>query len=206
MRTRDVAGHVLDAGPHDLRMWGDLPLTGPERTWCDLAGALSLRQLVAAGDHLIHHRQPLTTPHELRAAVDRFAGHRGVRALRAALPLLSDRAESPAESELRVVLALAGLPTPLVNHEIRTRTGRFIARVDLLFPENRLVVEYQGDHHRTDQKQWRRDLARAAELESERYRVTEVTADDLRSEPALIARIRRLLSFPVPLSRHESGV
>lgn len=70
---------------------------------------------------------------------------------------------------------------------------RFVARVDLLYRDARLVLEYDGDYHR-DSSQWSRDQSRRAELESLGYRVTVVTARDFDDPGALVRRIRRLLS------------
>lgn len=85
------------------------------------------------------------------------------------------------------------MPSLIAQREIFDERGRFVARVDLAFEEYRLVVEYQGDHHRTDQAQWRRDVQRRAELEALGYRVLEVTALDLSDPRALAERIARLL-------------
>ncbi|HZW42285.1 MAG TPA: hypothetical protein VFE99_08270, partial [Agromyces sp.] len=68
-----------------------------------------------------------------------------------------------------------------------------IARVDLLFQKYGEVVEYQGDHHRTDVVQWRRDRTRESELESHGLHVTEVTAADLARPRALVERVARNL-------------
>jgi hypothetical protein len=101
-----VHGHVMAVHDSDLIDWGGLSLTSPACTWCDLAESLTLGQLVAVGDYLIHWQSRLVTVDELTNAV---AGHRrGKLLLRAALPLLSDRSESGPESELRVVVNCGG--------------------------------------------------------------------------------------------------
>ena len=189
LRANGIVGHTLRVNPADLQRWHGLPATTPARTWCDLATVLTLRQLVAAGDYLIRWRMPLATLRELALAVERTAGHRGHALLRQALPLLSDRAESPPESEVRVIVVTHGLPLPLVNHPIRDRHGRLIARADLYFEDYGELVEYEGDHHRTDLVQWRRDLTRTADVEAEGLHVTRVNADDLRQEASLAARV-----------------
>lgn len=92
---------------------------------------------------------------------------------------------------VRVILVEAGLPRPECNVEIFDN-GRFVARVDMLFPEVKLIVEYDGDYHR-DPDQWSKDQIRRAELEALGYRVTVVTRRDFDDPTALVARIRRLL-------------
>jgi hypothetical protein len=75
----------------------------------------------------------------------------------------------------------------------RDERGRFVARVDLLFEEYREIFEYQGDHHRTDIRQWRRDISRKAEVELLDYHVTDVTAGDLEHVNDLLRRLERNL-------------
>lgn len=171
--------------------WLGLRITSPPRTWCDLAVVLAVPELVAAGDWLL--RNGMATTASLEHGALARSDRRGIGRIRAALPMLDPRSESPKESELRALVLLAGLPTPIPNVEIRTPTGRFIARVDLLFEEYGEILEYQGDHHRTDRRQWRRDRTREAELESHGYHVTEITDDDLADPRSLLDRVARNL-------------
>jgi very-short-patch-repair endonuclease len=79
------------------------------------------------------------------------------------------------------------------NVEVFDGRGRFVARVDLLFRAYGEVLEYHGDHHRTDLRQWRHDRTREAELESLGLHVMEVTNADLATPRLLVARIARNL-------------
>jgi hypothetical protein len=191
LRLNGVTGHSLAVEDSDLIDWFGLSVTSPARTWCDLAETLTLRQLVAVGDFLIHWQSPLASRAELTRAVETH--RRGKVFLIKALSLLSDRSESGPESELRVVVVTNGLPRPLVNENVFSAFGRFLARADLYFKDYGELLEYEGDQHRTDQLQWRRDLTRTADLESEGLHVTRVNSEDLRYEAALVARIARNL-------------
>jgi hypothetical protein len=157
-------GTAYEAAPQisetDVTGRRGIRLTTPARTWCDLAPLLALGELVAAGDYLIFHERPIVSRADLAAAAEGHPGRRLRGKLQHALSLLSDRAESPKESILRVIVVTHGFPTPLVNVSIYDERGRFVARVDLLFEEYREIFEYQGDHHRTDIRQWRRDISR----------------------------------------------
>ena len=192
LRVNGVAGHAMAVDDDELFDWFGLSVTSPARTWCDLAESLTLRQLVAVGDYLIHWRSPLATINELGRAVERH--RRGKLLLRRSLSLLDERSESSPESELRVIVVTNGLPRPLVNENIFAASGRFLCRADLYFKQFGELLEYEGDQHRTDQRQWRRDLTRTADIESEGLHVTRVNADDLRQESQLVARIARNLS------------
>ncbi|WP_367147104.1 DUF559 domain-containing protein [Microbacterium proteolyticum] len=161
------------------------------RTWAELAELLDVGPLTAISDRLLACRDPLATRADLERMHRRFLGGRGSRRRRLAVDFADDRAESPRESELRVLLIQAGLPVPESNVEIFDG-HRFVARVDLLYRGARLVIEYDGDYHR-DPRQWSRDQSRRAELESLGYRVSVVTARDFDAPEALLMRIRRLL-------------
>ena len=206
MDARDIVGHSLRLGPHDLVERGPLLLTGPARTWLDLAALLSLAELVAVGDYLIHWEAPIVTPGELAAALASYPGRRGLKRATAALALLRDRSESPRESVLRVIIVLAGLPEPECNYNLFDAEGRFLARGDLVYPDYKVFLEYQGDQHRTDRAQWRSDIRRIGRLEDHGWQVLQFTDDDLRDPAALVARIARRLRargavLPPPGSR-----
>jgi hypothetical protein len=190
MEAKDIVGHAMRLDPDDLVERGFLRLTGPARTWLDLAALLTLHELVAVGDYLISWRSPVVTPGELADALNRYPSRRGLRHARTALPLLRTRSESPRESVLRVIIVLAGLPEPECNYNVFDADGTFLARGDLAYPEYRLLLEYQGDQHRTDRAQWRSDIRRTGRLEDNGWQVLQFTDDDLRDPTALVARIR----------------
>ncbi len=192
IRRPGVRGRSLSVVEDDVVVVDGLRCTSPARTWCEVSGTLSLGPLVAVTDRILFHRDPLATLAELEEVHARVGRSRGAAQRPLALEWSSPRAESPRESELRVLLRQAGLPAPECNVDVFAGT-RFVARVDMLYRDARLVIEYDGDYHR-DRDQWSRDAVRRAELESLGYRVTVVTARDFDDPSALIARIRRLLA------------
>lgn len=192
VRRPGVIGRRLDVQDGDVIEVDGIRCSSPLRTWAELAEGLPAAELTALTDHLLARRRPLCSREELEAMHRRFLGGRGSKVRRLALDLAVDGSESPKESALRVLLVMAGLPTPECNVEIFDGS-RFVARVDLLYRAARLVIEYDGDYHR-DPQQWSRDQSRRAELESLGYRVTVVTARDFDAPEALLMRIRRLLA------------
>lgn len=192
VRRAGVVGRRLDIAGTEVTVVQHVMVTRPERTWCDLAAHLTVPELVAAADAMV--RSGTSDAQGLRAAVEAHPDFRRRRKLGTALELVDAASESPKESELRAVVVLGGLPRPEANVEIRDRDGRFVARVDLLFREYGEILEYHGDHHRTDLRQWRRDRTREAELESLGYHVMEVTEADLRRPQSLVERIARNLA------------
>ncbi|MGR2752502.1 hypothetical protein [Agromyces arachidis] len=192
VRRAGVVGRRLRIPPTEITEVRRIAVTGLERTWCDLAIDLTVPELVAAADAAI--RSCTTTAEQLHAAADAYPDFRRRPKLRGALDLVDPASESPKESELRALVVLAGLPRPEANVEIRDPAGRLVGRVDLLFREFGEVLEYHGDHHRTDLRQWRRDRTREAELESLGFHVMEVTQADLDAPARLVERIARNLA------------
>lgn len=163
-----------------------LPVTGPDRTFVDCAIQLSLVQLVQVGDWLVHQR--LTTSARLtQYCHDRHLS--GVTRARRAAAYVRAGAESPMETLIRLMLGLAGLPWPDLNVNVRDDIGRFVARVDMLYPAYRVIVEYDGMQHERDPKQRQRDRERRELLEALGYRLFVITAEDLRHPRSIPMRV-----------------
>lgn len=187
---KGIVGSVLSIPSSEVRHWRGLRVSSPAHTWCQLASVLSVPDLVAAGDHLIHWNRALTTTAELARAVSASAGQRGVQRLRVALPLLNDRSESRRESLLRLVLG--SIDGVVANLKITT-SGGFEYRGDLAIPERKVVIEYQSDYH-AGTAQFRRDMTRRARLEADGWLVILVNADDLLDPRELLQRIGLAIS------------
>lgn len=188
-RRKRVRGHQSALGEKDVDKRTKVRATTPERTFCDLATMLTLGQLVAVGDELLA-RGGTPARKRLETAVRQHPSRRHRRVLRRALDLLDRRAESPKESELRVLLIEAGFPAPAVNHVVRTTDESFVARVDLAYPQLKIAIEYEGDHHRENKDQWRKDLKRRRRLEALGWLYLAVTQADLDDPTDLIADLR----------------
>lgn len=119
---------------------------------------------------------------------------RGARRAQHAVALADPRAESPPESRLRVLLALAGLPA-VPQFTVRDGDGRFVARVDLAFPVHRVAIEYDGAWH-GERGQLTRDRRRLNRLMAAGWTVLHVTAADMREPEALVAQVRALIAAP----------
>lgn len=122
------------------------------------------------------------------------AGRWGSKRVRRAFELVDGRSESPPESWVRVACALAGLPAPVPQYEVVV-DGSWLARVDLAWPEARLVVEYEGAYH-FDGLQIARDDIRIQRLLAAGWRVIRLAAHDLRDMDAVVHRIAVELGVP----------
>jgi hypothetical protein len=115
----------------------------------------------------------------------------GVGKLRAALPSIRTRSASRPETRCRLALVEAGLPEPALNFDV-VEHGRALGCVDLAYPELRIAIEYEGEHHLLDPEQWARDIERYDRLREAGWVVIRVTKTELfRSPNLLIARVRR---------------
>jgi hypothetical protein len=105
--------------------------------------------------------------------------------MRVAFGLLSDAADSAPESELRVAIIDAGFPPPAVNLPLEMPGGERFSP-DLSWPELKIAIEYEGDHHRSDREQWNHDIRRFAALQDAGWWIYRATAEDYRSPHRLI--------------------
>jgi len=126
----------------------------------------------------------MATLPELVAAVDSWRGRSGARKLVAALPQVRIGPLSRPETLARLLIVAAGLPEPELNVKIYDDHGRFLAMGDLVWREARAIGEYEGDHHRTDPRQFRRDILRRERVEDHDWRLTRFTTDDICLRPA----------------------
>lgn len=194
LRACGTVGHKYQLRKADVRDWLGLRITTPARTWCDLAATLDVEDLVAAGDYLIHRPHPLATRAELADVVARHPARRGRARLLEALSLLDERAESPTESIIRVAIVRAGIRGLVVNLRITDAHGN-VFRADLCFPAHRVIVEYQGDYHRTEPERWRKDRTRIALLTAANWHVIEIAADELADRRVLLQLVRDALAL-----------
>lgn len=129
-RRTDVVCHVRDGAT--IRVIGGLPVSELADVFVEMADELPLVELVVLGDWML--RRKGMTHLRLAGAVERASGTRAARA-RSALGYVRRKVDSPMETRLRMLLVLAGIPEPLVNHEIRNVDGELLRRFDLCWPE-----------------------------------------------------------------------
>jgi very-short-patch-repair endonuclease len=198
MRRPGVVGHRAAHLPVTLHL--GLPIVAPAHVFAQLGTLLGHDDLVAVGDFLVtpdrHAKSPaLTDLAALDAAIAR--GARGAARARSALRDVRTGAESPMETRLRLLLMRSGLPEPLLNPAVRV--GDRVLHPDILYPDWRVAIEYEGEQHRTDARQWRDDIRRAEWFADGGWRVMRVTKDDVLKEPEqLLARVCRVLAKRAP--------
>jgi hypothetical protein len=107
---------------------------------------------------------------------------RGSAVARRVLPVADPRAESPMESVVRWLLIGAGLPAPVLQHEVRDGAGRFLGRADLAWPDRKVLVEFDGDVHR-DRRVFVADLRRQNMLMAAGWIILRFSSADVLGYP-----------------------
>ena len=206
--TEDVPDlHVLNPAGHQLRSRAGLvvhrrdgapltvfrgrPLTTPGWTAVEVARGLRRPRALATLDAAL--RTGTCDVDDLLRAATHQAGRRGIVIVRELIPLARPQAESPMESEARLVMVDGGLPEPVLQYEIIDRDG-VLWRVDFAWPELRLAVEYDGFDWHSSPQHLRRDRRKRAALQDLGWRVLSIVNDDVRRRPTeLVRRIDRQL-------------
>ena len=116
----------------------------------------------------------------------------GLRRLEAALDLVDPGSQSPRESYLRLLLIDAGRPRPQTQMPVSGVDGMPGAYLDLGWEEHMVAVEYDGDQHRTDRRQYVKDIRRLEMLERMGWIVVRVVAEDRPA--AVVTRVRAALA------------
>jgi len=158
-----------------------------------LSAELRLRDLVALGDAIVSGPSPLATREQLTALAAARPSFRGIATVRDAVPLIRRGAESSRESVLRMILVQAGLPEPALNIDVNDAAGRFLGRGDMVYPNWKVLVEYDGEQHRTEQRQYRRDVDRLEGFAASGWQTVRVLNHHLADEIAVVRRVRDAL-------------
>src|SRR5262245_39625693 len=163
------------------------PVTAPAWTAVEVARGLRRPRALATLDAALRS-ETCGRPELWRAAVEQ-AGRRGIVAVRELIALADPLAESPMESEARLVMIDGGLPIPELQYEV-VDGNRERRRVDFAWPERRVAVEYDGVDWHSDPEAMKRDRRRRAALEDVGWVVISIVFEDVRYRAwEVVARI-----------------
>jgi very-short-patch-repair endonuclease len=173
----------------DVRWRHGIPVTSPARACLDLAAIFDDFELEAA--LAAAFRRNAVRPSQLEDVMDRNPYAKGVGRLRALL----DYAERPHdtrsdyERRLLALIRAAELPLPLTNAHI----GEHM--VDMLWPDLKLVVEFDSWAFHRDRSSFEKDRLRDQVLSVSGHHVMRVTARQVDHTPiALVARIAAIVT------------
>lgn len=201
-RGNGVTGRKVEPHLVEVEILDGIPVTTPATTWAMLGRDLNERRLTILADAIIrvprdrfavlHPELAGATIDQLQSALD--AGRRvGLPRLRAALERARVGSASPLETEYRLDAEDAGLPEPELDFEVRSTNGRLLGISEIAYPEFRLVVEVEGDHHRTSKTQWNRDIEKYRDYANAGWEVLRLTSAHIRTQHSAAATVRTAL-------------
>lgn len=165
--------------------------TSPEWTAVEVARQLRRPRALATLDAAL--RSGTCTVGELESVICEQKGRRGIVAVRELLSHADPRAESPMESEARLVFIDGGLPVPELQYEIVDRDGR-LWRVDFAWPDAHLVAEYDSMQWHATPEALKHDRMKTARLQDCGWTCMPLVVEDVRRYPLdLVARVARHL-------------
>lgn len=163
-----------------------MAVASPQRTAFDLARFLPRGEAVAHLDALAR-ATGLEFDH-VRPVIDRYKGARHLRRCLDALELMDAGAQSPRETWLRLLAMDAGYPRPRTQTPVLDDSGYPFAYLDMAWEDMMIAVEYDGDQHRTDRPQYRKDIVRQRQVERRGWINLRVVKEDGRLD--VLARLR----------------
>jgi hypothetical protein len=193
----------LDILPRDWAERDGIPCESVERLLCGLGAVVPETKVEQAFDDALQRR--LTTAEAVR---DRFVllarrGRRGCGVLR---PLLERRLGTigprPGEFARRFlrIIERTELPMPVLEHEVRTPAGLFLARVDAAYVDERVAIELQSEEWHTGRQRLQRDATRQNGVVLQEWRMLEFTWEGVVGRPEVVAaEVRRALALPAPV-------
>lgn len=179
-------------------------------TWAQLAVHVPLETLVVLGDSIItavagnpslaKGRDASAVYRDFVNFADPLPSRRGAAACAKASRLVLPGSGSPKESSCCLMLRRYGLPCPERGYVIPRMTFRsgVPMTLDLAWPEARVAVEYDGDQHRTDKRQWRRDQEKRDRARARGWLIfvaTSMTLDDDVAGAELAFNVARQLAL-----------
>lgn len=178
-----VSGRKVSPRLVQNRLVDGLPVSDPASTWAMLAEHLSVKQLIVVGDYfariprdergVLLPAQQLATKDDLRKAI---VGRRHAAKLRKALERIRVGVSSPLETEYRLVAEDFGLPEPVIDFEVHDEHGRLLGISEYAYPEYKIAIEIEGDHHRTSKRQWDRDIEKYRAYEASGWKTIRLTS------------------------------
>jgi hypothetical protein len=161
--------------------------TTPAWTAVEVARTLRRPRALAVLDAALHCGS--CTLADIDKAVREQKGRRGIVKARGLVPFADGRAESPMESEARLVFIDGGLPLPELQYEIVDRCGQ-LWRVDFAWPEAKVVAEYESMEWHASPAALKHDRTKTARLQECGWTTVPIVVDDVRHHPLdLVDRI-----------------
>ncbi|KAA8831242.1 DUF559 domain-containing protein [Bifidobacterium tissieri] len=141
------------------------------------------------------------TANDVDAFLDQTPNFSGKRRCLAALPFIRNITDSPMESRSVLALLRHGLKMPQLQWRIYIPELHWEAVVDMAYPDAHVIIEYDGDAHRIDKRQYRWDERKRQALRAMGFTVIVVFADDVltaEGRAAFANRVANALGVAAP--------
>lgn len=187
---RPIAGvitHNTALPDEETTIRRNMKLTTVERTAFDLACVGRVGQTVARLDALAaatHFKNA-----DVRDLARRHPGRRGIRQLDKVLELVDAGAESPQETRVRLLLMDNEFPRPRTQIPVPGLNGLPRYYLDMGWDDIMVAVEYDGEHHRKNTADYRKDIIRLEYIQSLGWIVVRVVAGNRPRE--IVERVRQ---------------
>lgn len=160
----------------------------PMHAVCQLAKFIDLPGLVMLMDWLTCNNPQLRTctHQELADYINGLGQFAGVRLCRKALSLSMENTDSPQESLLRISGHDYGFRNPVPNYAIVDPISGRTMHVDIAYPDNHVVIEYDGRYHYTMDR-WEFDLDKRNRIRAAGYQPFVATRADMATQESLNA-------------------
>ncbi|MAU81292.1 MAG: hypothetical protein CME34_05370 [Gordonia sp.] len=172
-------------------------VTAPARTVIDIARSSSRIPAIAVGDAALH--DGLCTMSDLENELDLIAKMSGAARARLVVSQLNGLAESVLESRSRIELTDRGIRMPELQIDLYDSWGRWIARVDFYWREQRTVGEADGESKYAGESGvavLRKEKGRSDAIVEADNRAIHWGWSDVDDADGLAERVRRLLARP----------
>jgi len=195
-----VRHHHGEVDVHDVTRRNGHWITTPVRTALDAASVLPRDAAVCTLDWFMN--ESLATRDELAAALERRTQWQHHLDVVMKLNAADARSESVGESRTRLLFQDHGLPNPVLQLDLFESDGTFIGRVDFAWPEQKVIVEFDGQvKYRENRRPGEsiedavmREKRREDRLRAQGWLVVRMTWQDLEHPGPLVARLRTLVA------------
>lgn len=173
--------------------------THPLVTWAVLAPFLTQTEVIVLADAMLRAACRTVgangtelTKERLSDFLSNVGDFPGIDKCRAALAFLTTPTDSTMECRTLLAFLRHGLPYPIVHWQTRITNPEALVTSDLAYPDQLVVVEYDGDAHRQDKRQYRWDERKRQALRAQGHTVIVAFADDVLTERGRLALARKV--------------
>jgi hypothetical protein len=197
--------HQLAVADDEVGIVDGLRATTVLRTVADLLLVLARLDAVSMLDSVLHARR--LEPSDLAECLPLVAGRPGCVAARRHIVECDARAESPAETRVRLICSDGGLPAPTLQCPVTDDFGVILGYADLGWRPWRVAVEVDGadPHSRPDAVF--RDRHRQNDFTAARWNTVRFSWADTFHPGYIVSTVRRALAAAPPHhDDHDSSV